>query len=130
VDLPPRDQNRIFDVWHPIENLQRHCKTKLISFKNSGCLTPWQENTNKIRYMLNLKVFKQKKRERKHHRNWKLINLYPFTIKIDRIRLRFQCKHQKRTRSINRLEINVAYPFVQVFGRCGWFIKQGGFNKS
>ena len=121
MDLPPRDQNRIFEtIWNPIEeNARDYVKqSSLVSDFIRDYLTLRNKkipNKNKV-YSEFKSIYANKKDESYHQEleNIKSLSVHykkfinPNTVSDLIIR--------KELEYINRLEINVAYPFLlQVF---------------
>jgi uncharacterized protein with ParB-like and HNH nuclease domain len=121
MDLPPKDQNRIFDtIWNPIEeNARDYVKqTSLVSEFIRDYLTLRNKkipNKNKV-YAEFKSIYTNKKDEAYHQEleNIKSLSIHykkfvnPSTVADLSIR--------KELEYINRLEINVAFPFLlQVF---------------
>lgn len=121
MDLPPKDQNRIFEtIWNPIEeNARDYIKqSSLVSEFVRDYLTLRNKkipNKNKV-YAEFKSIYTNKKDEAYHQEleNIKSLSIHykkfvnPSTVSDLSIR--------KELEYINRLEINVAYPFLlQVF---------------
>lgn len=121
MDLPPKDQNRIFEtIWNPIEENARDCvkQSALVSEFIRDYLTLRNKkipNKNKV-YAEFKSLYANKKDEAYHQEleNIKSLSIHykkfvnPSTVADLSIR--------KELEYINRLEINVAYPFLlQVF---------------
>lgn len=121
MDLPPKDQNRIFEtIWNPIEeNARDYVKqSSLVSEFIRDYLTLRNKkipNKNKV-YAEFKSIYANKKDEDYHQEleNIKSLSIHyrkfvnPSTVPDSSIR--------KELEYINRLEINVAYPFLlQVF---------------
>ncbi len=121
MDLPPKDQNRIFEtIWNPIEeNARDYVKqNSLVSEFIRDYLTLRNKkipNKNKV-YAEFKSIYANKKDEAYHQEleNIKSLSIHyrkfinPSTVSDLSIR--------KELEYINRLEINVAYPFLlQVF---------------
>lgn len=121
MDLPPRDQNRIFEtIWNPIEeNARDYIKqSSLVSDFIRDYLTLRNKkipNKNKV-YAEFKSIYANKKDEAYHQEleNIKSLSIHykkfinPNTVSDVRLR--------KELEYINRLEINVAFPFLlQVF---------------
>ena len=121
MDLPPKDQNRIFEtIWNPIEeNAHDYTKrTSLVSDFVRDYLTFRNKKIpNKNKVYIEFKAIHANKKDEAYHQELekikslsihykKLVN--PATVSDQPIR--------KELEYINRLEINVAYPFLlQVF---------------
>lgn len=121
MDLPPKDQNRIFEtIWNPIEENARDyiMQKSLVSEYIRDYLTLRNKkipNKNKV-YAEFKSIYSNKKEEAYHHEleNIKSLSIQykkfinPSTVQDFNIR--------KELKYIRRLEINVAYPFLlQVF---------------
>jgi uncharacterized protein with ParB-like and HNH nuclease domain len=121
MDLPPKDQNRIFEtIWNPIEeNARDYAKqSSLVSDFIRDYLTLRNKkipNKNKV-YSEFKSIYANKKDEAYHQEleNIKSLSFHynkfinPSTVSDANIK--------KELEYINRLEINVAYPFLlQVF---------------
>ena len=121
MDLPPKDQNRIFEtIWNPIEENAKDIvkQSSLVSEFIRDYLTLRNKkipNKNKV-YAEFKNLYKNKKEEAYHQEleNIKSLSVHykklvnPSTVSDASIR--------KELEYINRLEINVAYPFLlQVF---------------
>jgi uncharacterized protein with ParB-like and HNH nuclease domain len=121
MDLPPKDQNRIFEtIWNPIEeNARDYVKqTSLVSEFIRDYLTLRNKkipNKNKV-YAEFKSIYTNKKDEAYHQEleNIKSLSVHykkfinPSTVSDSGIK--------RELEYINRLEINVAYPFLlQVF---------------
>ena len=121
MDLPPKDQNRIFEtIWNPIEENARDIvkQSSLVSEFIRDYLTLRNKKIpNKNKVYAEFKSLYSNKKEDAYHQELenikslsvhykKLVN--PSTVSDTNIR--------KELEYINRLEINVAYPFLlQVF---------------
>jgi hypothetical protein len=121
MDLPPKDQNRIFEtVWNPIEENAKDIvkQNSLVSEFIRDYLTLRNKKIpNKNKVYAEFKSLYSNKKEEAYHQELenikslsvhykKLVN--PSTVSDANIR--------KELEYINRLEINVAYPFLlQVF---------------
>lgn len=121
MDLPPKDQNRIFEIiWNPIEENAKDIvkQSSLVSEFIRDYLTLRNKKIpNKNKVYAEFKSLYSNKKEDAYHQELenikslsahykKLVN--PSTVKDASIR--------KELEYINRLEINVAYPFLlQVF---------------
>jgi uncharacterized protein with ParB-like and HNH nuclease domain len=121
MDLPPKDQNRIFEtIWNPIEENAKDIvkQSSLVSEFIRDYLTLRNKKIpNKNKVYAEFKSLYSNKKEEAYHQELenikslsvnykKLIN--PSTVSDPHIR--------KQLEYINRLEINVAYPFLlQVF---------------
>jgi len=121
MDLPPRDQNRIFEtIWNPIEENAKDLikQSSLVSEYLRDYLTLRNKkipNKNKV-YAEFKSLYANKKDEAYHQEleNIKSLSIHykkfvnPSTVADANIK--------KELEYINRLEINVAYPFLlQVF---------------
>ncbi|WP_367770720.1 DUF4268 domain-containing protein [Flavobacterium sp. WC2421] len=121
MDLPPKDQNRIFEtIWNPIEENAKDLikQSSLVSEFIRDYLTLRNKkipNKNKV-YAEFKSLYSNKKEEAYHQEleNIKSLSIHykklvnPSTVSDASIR--------KELEYINRLEINVAYPFLlQVF---------------
>jgi uncharacterized protein with ParB-like and HNH nuclease domain len=121
MDLPPRDQNRIFEtIWNPIEENAKDLikQSSLVSEYLRDYLTLRNKkipNKNKV-YAEFKSLYTNKKDEAYHQEleNIKSLSIHykkfvnPSTVADANIK--------KELEYINRLEINVAYPFLlQVF---------------
>lgn len=121
MDLPPKDQNRIFEtIWNPIEENAKDIvkQSSLVSEFIRDYLTLRNKkipNKNKV-YAEFKSLYSNKKEEAYHQEleNIKSLSVHykklanPATVSDANIR--------KELEYINRLEINVAYPFLlQVF---------------
>jgi len=121
MDLPPKDQNRIFDtIWNPIEeNAHDSVKqTSLVSDFIRDYLTLRNKKIpNKNKVYTEFKSIHANKKDEAYHQELEKIKslsihykkfINPYTVSDQFIR--------KELEYINRLEINVAYPFLlQVF---------------
>jgi uncharacterized protein with ParB-like and HNH nuclease domain len=121
MDLPPKDQNRIFEtIWNPIEENAKDIikQSSLVSEFIRDYLTLRNKKIpNKNKVYAEFKSLYSNKKEDAYHQELenikslsvhykKLVN--PSTVSDTNIR--------KELEYINRLEINVAYPFLlQVF---------------
>lgn len=121
MDLPPKDQNRIFEtIWNPIEENAKDLikQSSLVSEFIRDYLTLRNKKIpNKNKVYAEFKSLYSNKKEEAYHQELenikslsvhykKLVN--PSTVSDASIR--------KELEYINRLEINVAYPFLlQVF---------------
>lgn len=121
MDLPPKDQNRIFEtIWNPIEENAKDIvkQSSLVSEFIRDYLTLRNKKIpNKNKVYAEFKSLYSNKKEDAYHQELenikslsvhykKLVN--PSTVSDANIR--------KELEYINRLEINVAYPFLlQVF---------------
>ncbi|QBN17266.1 DUF4268 domain-containing protein [Flavobacterium nackdongense] len=121
MDLPPKDQNRIFEtIWNPIEENAKDIvkQSSLVSDFIRDYLTLRNKKIpNKNKVYAEFKSLYSNKKEEAYHQELenikslsvhykKLVN--PTTVSDANIR--------KELEYINRLEINVAYPFLlQVF---------------
>ena len=121
MDLPPKDQNRIFEtIWNPIEENAKDIikQSSLVSEFIRDYLTLRNKKIpNKNKVYFEFKSLYNNKKEEAYYQELenikslsahykKLVN--PSTVKDASIR--------KELEYINRLEINVAYPFLlQVF---------------
>lgn len=121
MDLPPKDQNRIFEtIWNPIEENAKDIvkQSSLVSEFIRDYLTLRNKKIpNKNKVYAEFKSLYANKKEEAYHQELenikslsvhykKLVN--PTTVADSSIR--------KELEYINRLEINVAYPFLlQVF---------------
>jgi uncharacterized protein with ParB-like and HNH nuclease domain len=121
MDLPPKDQNRIFEtIWNPIEENAKDIvkQSSLVSEFIRDYLTLRNKKIpNKNKVYAEFKSLYSNKKEEAYHQELenikslsvhykKLVN--PTTVSDANIR--------KELEYINRLEINVAYPFLlQVF---------------
>ena len=121
MDLPPKDQNRIFEtIWNPIEENAKDIikQSSLVSDYIRDYLTLRNKkipNKNKV-YAEFKSLYANKKDEAYHQEleNIKSLSIHykkfinPSTVREENIK--------KELNYINRLEINVAYPFLlQVF---------------
>lgn len=121
MDLPPKDQNRIFEtIWNPIEENAKDLikQSSLVSDYIRDYLTLRNKkipNKNKV-YAEFKSLYANKKDEAYHQEleNIKSLSIHykkfinPSTVREENIK--------KELNYINRLEINVAYPFLlQVF---------------
>ena len=121
MDLPPKDQNRIFEtIWNPIEENAKDLvkQSSLVSDYIRDYLTLRNKkipNKNKV-YTEFKSLYYNKKDEAYHQEleNIKSLSIHykkfvnPFTVTDTQI--------QKELEYINRLEINVTYPFLlQIF---------------
>jgi uncharacterized protein with ParB-like and HNH nuclease domain len=121
MDLPPIEQDRIFEtIWSPIEENAKDLikKTSLVSDFIRDYLTLKNKKIpNKNKVYTEFKVLFQNKKDDNYHyelENIKSLSVHykkfinPITVSDLKIRRELQY--------INRLEINVAYPFLlQVF---------------
>ncbi len=121
MDLPPKDQNRIFEtIWNPIEENAKDIvkQSSLVSdFIRDYLTLRTKKIPNKNKVYAEFKNLYTNKKEDAYHQELenikslsvhykKLVN--PSTVSDSSIR--------KELEYINRLEINVAYPFLlQVF---------------
>jgi uncharacterized protein with ParB-like and HNH nuclease domain len=121
MDLPPKDQNRIFEtIWNPIEENAKDLvkQSSLVSDYIRDYLTLRNKkipNKNKV-YTEFKSLYYNKKDEAYHQEleNIKSLSIHykkfvnPFTVSDAQIR--------KELEYINRLEINVTFPFLlQIF---------------
>jgi uncharacterized protein with ParB-like and HNH nuclease domain len=121
MDLPPKDQNRIFEtIWNPIEENAKDIikQNSLVSDYIRDYLTLRNKNIpNKNKVYAEFKSLYANKKDEAYHQeleNIKSLSIHykkfinPTTVLDENIK--------KELEYINRLEINVAYPFLlQVF---------------
>ena len=121
MDLPPKDQNRIFEtIWNPIEENAKDIvkQNSLVSDYIRDYLTLRNKNIpNKNKVYSEFKSLYANKKDEAYHQeleNIKSLSIHykkfinPTTVLDENIK--------KELEYINRLEINVAYPFLlQVF---------------
>jgi uncharacterized protein with ParB-like and HNH nuclease domain len=121
MDLPPKDQNRIFEtIWNPIEeNAKDLVKQKsLVSDFIRDYLTLRNKKIpNKSKVYASFKaLYSNKKDEAYHQELEKIKSLSVHYKKFINPSVVTDAKVRKELEYINRLEINVAYPFLlQVF---------------
>jgi len=121
MDLPPKDQNRIFDsIWNPIEeNAKDYVKqNSLVSEFIRDYLTLRNKkipNKNKV-YAEFKEIYDNKKDEAYHQELENIKSLSIHYKKFVNPSIVSDLNIRKELEYINRLEINVAYPFLlQVF---------------
>lgn len=121
MDLPPKDQNRIFEnIWNPIEeNARDYVKqSSLVSEFIRDYLTLRNKkipNKNKV-YAEFKSIFTNKKDEAYHQELENIKSLSIHYKKLVNPSMVSDLSIRKELEYINRLEINVAYPFLlQVF---------------
>lgn len=121
MDLPPKDQNRIFEtIWNPIEENAKDIvkQNSLVSEYIRDYLTLRNKKIpNKSKVYVEFKSLYDNKKDEEYHQeleNIKSLSIHykkfinPSTVLDPAIK--------KELEYINRLEINVAYPFLlQVF---------------
>jgi uncharacterized protein with ParB-like and HNH nuclease domain len=121
MDLPPKDQNRIFEtVWNPIEeNARDYAKqVSLVSDFIRDYLTLRNKKIpNKNKVYADFKVIYNNKKDESYHQE--LENIKSLSVHYSKL---INPSHvldgdlKRELEYINRLEINVAYPFLlQVF---------------
>jgi uncharacterized protein with ParB-like and HNH nuclease domain len=121
MDLPPKDQNRIFEtIWNPIEeNARDYVKqSSLVSEFIRDYLTLRNKkipNKNKV-YAEFKSIYANKKDEAYHQELENIKSLSIHYKKFVNPSIVSDVSIRKELEYINRLEINVAYPFLlQVF---------------
>ncbi|MBT0810162.1 DUF4268 domain-containing protein [Litoribacter ruber] len=121
MDLPPKDQEKIFDViWSPIEENAKNLtkKTSLVSdFIRDYLTLKTKKIPNKNKVYEEFKKLYSSKKDESYHQELENIKSLSFHYKkfVNPSSVPDQ-KIKRQLEYINRLEINVAYPFLlQVF---------------
>jgi len=121
MDLPPKDQNRIFEtIWNPIEENARDYiqQTSLVSAYIRDYLTLRNKkipNKNKV-YAEFKSIYNNKKDEGYHQELENIKSLSVHYKKFINPSMVEDAAIKRELEYINRLEINVAFPFLlQVF---------------
>jgi uncharacterized protein with ParB-like and HNH nuclease domain len=121
MDLPPRDQNRIFEtIWNPIEENARDYgqQTSLVSAFIRDYLTLRNKkipNKNKV-YAEFKSIYNNKKDEGYHQELENIKSLSVHYKKFINPSMVEDIAIRRELEYINRLEINVAFPFLlQIF---------------
>jgi uncharacterized protein with ParB-like and HNH nuclease domain len=121
MDLPPKDQNRIYEtIWNPIEENAKDIvkQSSLVSDFIRDYLTLRNKkipNKNKV-YAEFKSLYPDKKRDAYHQELEKIKSLSVHYKKLVNPNVVSDSSIRRELEYINRLEINVAYPFLlQVF---------------
>lgn len=121
MDLPPKDQNRIFEtIWNPIEENAKDIvkQSSLVSDFIRDYLTLRNKkipNKNKV-YAEFKNLYSNKKEEAYHQELENIKSLSAHYKKLINPSIVADANVRRELEYINRLEINVAYPFLlQVF---------------